>query len=223
MAPIIDRAISLTKSDLDELSKSDQDYSFLHSIAAFSKDRRIIRDQVMSVLLAGRDTTAATLSWAVYELSNYPLVWKRLRREILTTLGTNKSPSYETLKDLTYLKNILNETLRLHPAVPINMREVLKTTTIPGKPGERDIVLLKGDSVTLHTIGMHQRRDLYPAISENFVDPSIFSPERWEVWTPIPWTYTPFHGGPRTCIGQNFALTEMAFCCKYWSFALASG
>ena len=174
----------------------------------------------MSVLLAGRDTTAATMSWIIYEMSNYPETWSKLRREVLSVLGSHGTPTYETLKDMNYVKNILNEVLRLHPAVPVNMRQALETTTIPGKPGESDIVLLKGDTVTLNTIGMHLRPDLYPPISETFADPAIFSPERWECWSPKPWTYTPFHGGSRICVGQNFALTEMAFCCKLLSFFL---
>jgi cytochrome P450 len=191
------------------------EFSFLHSIARYTRDRKVIRDQIMSVLLAGRDTTAATLSWAMYELSNYPKLWARLRKEVLKEIGSHATPTYEALKDLTYVKNILNETLRLHPAAPLNMRQVLETTTIPGRPGEPGIVLLKGDSVTINTLGMHAFADLYPPVSDKFADPRIFSPERWEHWTPKPWTYAPFSGGPRICAGQNFALTEMAFCCEF--------
>ncbi|UNI15421.1 hypothetical protein JDV02_001956 [Purpureocillium takamizusanense] len=58
---------------------------------------------------------------------------------------------------------------------------------------------------------MQRRKDLYPPTSEKFADPDMFSPERWECWTPKSWHYVPFNGGPRICIGQNFALTEMAF------------
>lgn len=213
--PFIARAIALPESELEELSKSDMQFTFLHSIARFSKDPKTIRDQVMSALLAGRDTTAATMSWAMYEISNYPAAWARLRSEVLDVLGPNEKPTYEALKNLKYARYVLNETLRLHPAVPMNMRQALETTTIPGAPGERDIVLLKGDTVTINTLGMHARRDLYPPVTETFADPAIFSPERWESWTPKPWTYLPFHGGLRICIGQNFALTEMAYCCEY--------
>jgi cytochrome P450 len=212
--PVIARALAVSDSQLEELSKSDEEYSFLHSIARYSRDPKTIRDQVMSVLLAGRDTTAATLSWAMYELANCPKSWARLRREVIAVLGTTGRPTYETLKDLQHLRHILNETLRLHPAVPMNMRQALRTTTVPGVNGGPDIVLLKGDTVTIVTTGLHARSDLYPPTSATFADPAIFSPERWETWTPKPWTYTPFHGGPRICVGQNFALTEMAFCCK---------
>ncbi|KAF5128001.1 Cytochrome P450 52A3-B [Metarhizium anisopliae] len=212
--PIIQRAISLPQHELEELSKIDTQYTFLHSIARVTKDPKIIRDEIMSVLLAGRDTTAATLSWVMYEMAYVPETWAKLREEILNELGPHGMPTYETLKNIQYLKNVLNEVLRLHPAVPINMRQALEDTVIPGAPGQPDVALLKGDTVTINTIGMHARKDLYPPISKHFADPAIFSPERWEHWIPTPWTYTPFSGGPRICVGQNFALTEMAFCCE---------
>ncbi|KAK2591120.1 hypothetical protein QQS21_011183 [Conoideocrella luteorostrata] len=212
IGPIIHRALALPQEDLEQLSKTDSQYSFLHSIARVSKDPRVVRDEIMSVLLAGRDTTAATLSWVMYEISNAPRTWAQLRAEVLSELGVYGIPTYKALKNIKYLKAILNETLRLHPAVPINMRQALENTTIPGSPGKPDIVLLKGDTVTINTIGMHARKDLYPSISKDFADPAVFSPERWDHWIPTPWTYTPFHGGPRICVGQNFALTEMAFC-----------
>ncbi|TWU78972.1 hypothetical protein ED733_008196 [Metarhizium rileyi] len=210
--PVIQRAISLPQPELEKLSHIDGQYTLLHSIARETKDPKHIRDEIMSVLLAGRDTTAATLSWIMYEMAYVPETWAKLRQEVLDELGPHGMPTYENLKNILYLKNVLNEGLRLHPAVPINMRQALKDATIPGAPGQPDVVVLKGDTVTINTIGMHARRDLYPPISKTFADPAVFSPERWEHWMPTPWTYTPFHGGPRICVGQNFALTEMAFC-----------
>ncbi|KAG5974825.1 hypothetical protein E4U55_008038 [Claviceps digitariae] len=210
--PLIQRAIALPTRELEEMSKNDTQYSFLHSIARMSKDPKVIRDEIMSVLLAGRDTTAATMSWVLYEMAHRPSSWSQLRFEVLAQLGPHGTPTYEALKNIKYLKNVLNETLRLHPAVPINVRQALEHTTIPGGPGQPEIALLKGDTVTISTIGMHARRDLYPPVTKLFADPSVFSPERWEHWCPTPWTYTPFHAGPRMCVGQNFALTEMAFC-----------
>lgn len=64
---------------------------------------------------------------------------------------------------------------------------------------------------------MQRRPDLYPEVSEKFADPGIFSPERWENWTPKPWQFIPFNGGPRICIGQNFAVTEMALTSKLYN------
>lgn len=145
----------------------------------------MIRDQVVSVLLAGRDTTAATLSWAFYELSHYPQVVAKLRQEILATVGPTRAPTYDDLKNMTYLKHTINETLRLYPAVPFNIRFALADTTLPtggGPNNDQPLPVLKGDAVVYSTLAMQRRRDLYPPPSEHFADPAIFSPERWKHW-----------------------------------------
>ncbi|PNP55579.1 hypothetical protein THARTR1_04103 [Trichoderma harzianum] len=209
--PFIDATLTLTPEQLESISKSDKEFTFLHNMALFSRDPKVIRDQIMAVLLAGRDTTAATLSWTIYELSNYPELWRKLRSRVLETVGPEAAPTYEDLKDLTCLTHALYETLRLYPAVPFNVRSCLEDSTLPGKPGQPDIATLKGDHILYSTLAMQRVKDFYPPVSDKFADPAIYSPERWEHWTPKPWQFVPFNGGPRICIGQNFAMTEMAF------------
>ncbi|OAQ69352.1 cytochrome P450 alkane hydroxylase [Purpureocillium lilacinum] len=213
MDPYIAATLRLTPSELETLSKSDRDFdfTFLHHIALFSRDPKVLRDQIMAVLLAGRDTTAATLSWCLYELANAPAVWARLRADVLGRVGGERAPTYEDLKGLTYLTHTLNETLRLYPAVPYNLRSCIESSTLPGQPGQPDIAALPGDIIIYSTLSMQRRPDLYPPASDTFPDPALFSPDRWDHWTPKPWHFVPFNGGPRICIGQNFALTEMAF------------
>jgi cytochrome P450 len=226
--PFIEQTLALPPSELEKLS-SGADLTFLHSIARHSRDPKVIRDQIMAVLLAGRDTTAATLSWCVYELARSPATVRRLRAEVLSVLGgggggrgglaRKRQPTYEDLKAMPYLTHTLAETLRLYPAVPFNIRAALEDTSLPAPEGSggRDIAVLKGDSVVYSTLCMHRRRDLYPpatASGDEFPDPAVFCPDRWDGWTPRPWTYLPFNGGPRTCVGQNFAMTEMAYCCE---------
>ncbi|KAI1806635.1 cytochrome P450 [Daldinia bambusicola] len=210
--PYIEQARALPQEELEKLSNSDKHFTFLHSIARYTRDRKVLRDQIIAVLLAGRDTTAATLSWAFYELSHYPEKYSRLRNEILSSVGRTRSPTYEDLKNMSYLRHTINETLRLYPVVPFNIRSALVDTTLPGTPGNPPISVVKGDVVIYSSLSMHRRKDLYPTMSEKFEDPNIFSPERWEDWTPKPWQYLPFNGGPRICVGQNFAITEMAYC-----------
>jgi cytochrome P450 len=101
----------------------------------------------------------------------------------------------------------MHETLRLYPVVPYNVRHALKDTTLPlggGPDGQSPIGILKDDIISYSTLIMQRRPDLTP----NVLD---FSPERWETWQPRPWNYIPFNGGPRICIGQQFALTEMGY------------
>jgi cytochrome P450 len=178
----------------------------------------------MAVLIAGRDTTAATLSWTLYELARYPDTYRKLRGIVLATVGPRCAPSYDDLKNMTYLTHTLNETLRLYPAVPYNLRAALQDTSLPAAvPGQPDIAVLQGDVVVYSTLAMQRRRDLYPdtdAKGEPFPDPAVFCPERWDAWTPKAWNYVPFNGGPRICVGQNFAMTEMAFVREFFFFRL---
>ncbi|KAJ1333031.1 cytochrome P450 monooxygenase [Microdochium nivale] len=210
--PFIQQALNLPQSELDKLSKSDKGFTFLHSVVRQTRDPQVLRDQIVAVLLAGRDTTAATLSWAFYELSNRPEAWRRLRCEVLDSIGPTGTPTYENLKNMTYLRHTISEILRLYPAVPYNLRTALHDTTLPGRDGGPEVAVLAGDNVMYSAFVMQRRPELYPPVSDKFAHPSIFSPERWEHWTPNHWQYVPFNGGPRICVGQNFALTEMAFC-----------
>ncbi|KAI1394230.1 cytochrome P450 52A11 [Hypoxylon trugodes] len=210
----IDRALRLTPEELATRTKSDQDYTFLHELASFTRDRKVLRDQLVAVLLAGRDTTAATLSFVFYELGRRPDVVRKLRREIIERVGLERTPTYADLKAMKYLQNVINETLRLYPSVPFNVRTALRDTTLPrggGPDGSLPMPLLKDTPVGYSTLVMQRRTDLYPPASEKFADPGEFSPERWYEWQPKPWQYIPFNGGPRICIGQQFALTEMAY------------
>ncbi|KAI0154641.1 cytochrome P450 alkane hydroxylase [Xylariaceae sp. FL1272] len=211
VGPYIDAALALPAGEIDEMTKSDRDFTFLHSIVQSTRDKALLRDQLVGILIAGRDTSAATLSWAFYELARSPDKVARLRREVLGALGPHGQPTYEDLKKLTYLRWTLNETLRLYPAIPYSVRKALRDTTLPGAPGQPPLSIVEGDGVIYAPLSMQRRADLYPPTSDAFADPAVFSPERWEHWTPKAWSYVPFSGGPRICIGQNFALTEMAY------------
>lgn len=217
MAPYIAQALALPPEELEKLSKSDKNCTFLHQIARYSRNPKVVRDQIMAILLAGRDTTAATLSWAIYELANSPATWAKLRSEVLSTVGESRTPTYDDLKNMTYLTHTLNETLRLYPSVPYNLRACLEDSTLTGQPGQPDVGCLAGDVVIYSTLAMQRRADLYPPVSETFADPAVFSVERWDNWSPKPWQFVPFNGGPRICVGQNFAVRFHIFfadvCC----------
>ncbi|KAL2113618.1 hypothetical protein VUR80DRAFT_3306 [Thermomyces stellatus] len=210
----IERALRLSPEELATKTKSDAGYNFLHALASFTRDRTVLRDQILAVLLAGRDTTAATLSFAIYELARHPEVVAKMRREILETVGADGEPTYRNLKDMSYLKAVVNETLRMYPAVPYNTRVALRDTTLPvggGPDGKQPVGILAGTVMGWSTYIMQRRRDIYPPVSETFADPNVFSPERWEHWHPRGHEYIPFNAGPRICVGQQFALTEMAY------------
>ena len=106
----------------------------------------------MSTLLAGRDTSACTLSWLFYELAYHPDVYAKLREEVLSKLGSDGKPTYENLKSMKYLQYCLSESnvpthsnlttaLRLYPIVPFNVRSALVDTSLPrgGGPSGLDV------------------------------------------------------------------------------------
>jgi cytochrome P450 len=85
-------------------------------------DPVVLKDEILNIMIAGRDTTAGTLTFVVYLLSTHPRVLSRLREEIATKIGLRNYPTYEAIRDMKYLRAVINETLRLFPAVPFNIR-----------------------------------------------------------------------------------------------------
>jgi hypothetical protein len=124
----IERTLRLSPEELAGSTKSDANYTFLHALAGYTRDRQVLRDQLIAVLLAGRDTTACTLSWTIYELARHPAAVDKLRAEILSVVGPTRAPTYDDLKSMKYLQNVMNETLRLYPVVPF------KCVTRPDPP-----------------------------------------------------------------------------------------
>ncbi|WP_368734303.1 cytochrome P450, partial [Erythrobacter sp. YJ-T3-07] len=134
------------------------------------------------MLLAGRDTTAGTLSWAIYELARHPQVVEKLRTEIIGRIGPTNTPTFEDLNSMHYLQNVLNETMRLYPTLPFNIRFALKDCTLPcggGADGSLAVPVLKGTLVAYSTLAMQRRADLYPTVSSSFAPVDEFDPDRW--------------------------------------------
>lgn len=208
----IDRVLRLDPQEL--ASKGEERYNFLHALAGFTRDRRILRDQIVAILLAGRDSTASAISWALYELSRHPYAASKLRREVEETIGLDKLPKYDDLRKLTYTRTVIKETLRLYPGLPFNVRIALKDTTLPsggGPDGALPLAVPKNTIVGYSTLVMQRRADLYPPVSDKFADPLTWSPDRWMHWQPRSQDYIPFSAGPRVCIGQEFAMTQMTY------------
>lgn len=215
--PYIETVLSLSTDELDhKLSKQE---TFLDALARFTRDPRVLRDQLVAVLLAGRDTTAGTLSFCLFELSRNPKVVAKLRQEIRERLGVganSQKPTYTDLKEMKYLNAVLHETMRVYPVVPFNVRYSLRDTTLPrggGPDGMAPVGVRANTRVIYSTMLMQRDPDLYDGPdSQNYFDPAKWIPERWvSNWQPRPWHFIPFNGGPRICIGQQFATVEMGY------------
>lgn len=209
----VHKALSMLAADLEKASTGK--YVFMYELVKKTRDPRVLRDQMLNILLAGRDTTAVLLLTIFLELARSPRIWKKLQEEIWDRFGKGdlsrvEEITFESLKRCKYLKSVINETLRLYPPVSMNFRQASKNTTLPrggGPDGKDKMFIAKGQAVYYGVYSMHRDRKYFgPDVAE-------FRPERWdeEACKKVTWAYLPFNGGPRICIGQQLALTETSY------------
>lgn len=152
-----------------------------------------VRDQLITLVVAGHETTGTSLAWSIEWLARLPEVRDRLTAEI-DALGD--APSPEAVAAAPYLDAFCNEALRVHPIVPDVSREVVRPFTLGAW------TLPTGAAIAVGTTMLHSDPTLYP-------EPGRFHPERWLDKKPSPFEYTPFGGGARRCLGAAFAIYEM--------------
>lgn len=207
--PIVHEAIANAakrKSADAEKNPDTERYTFLNALASEGLGTREIRNHVLNILIAARDTSACLMSAAFFELARQPRVQAKLRLEIEQQL-CGRLPGYDDIKEMNYLGWFIKETLRLYPPIPINIRVANKDTFLPvggGPDGTAPIFIQKGQEVAYQVFSMHRRRDLWGD------DANEFRPERWEAARPH-FQYLPFNAGPRICPGQQFALLETSY------------
>jgi cytochrome P450 len=188
-------------------------YPFILDLYKDLKDPVLVRDQLTNLLMAGRDTTACLMSWTFFLLVRHPDVLQRLREEISVVLpDPNHTITRAHLAKMSFLKCVLNETLRLYPQLPVNVRFATKTTILPsggGPSGTSPVLIRKGTGVGYSVYHMHRRTALYGPNANDY------DPSRWENGTLEkklgPYAFLAFHGGPRICLGKDFALTEASY------------
>ncbi|KAF8985719.1 cytochrome P450 [Cyathus striatus] len=192
--------------------KVEEEETMLDHLLTVTSDPVLVQDEVLNVLIAARDTMASTLTFCIYFLTQHPEVAKKLRKEVLSKVGTEKCPTYEEMKEMRYLKAVINETLRLLPSVPFNVREARASTTWPSSdPNEKPVYIPAGASVPYSVMMMHTRKDLWGPDAEEF-DPERFLDDRLKKYLlPNPFIFLPFNGGPRICIGQQFAYNQISY------------
>ncbi|KAJ7321640.1 cytochrome P450 monooxygenase pc-3 [Mycena albidolilacea] len=186
--------------------------TFLSHLVQATDDKEVIRDSIFNILVAGRDTTAATLTFAVYMLAEHPAMAARLRREVLVVVGGTRMPTYDDVRGMKYLRAFINETLRLYPPVPFDSRTSKNATVWPAlKPGDKPLYVTPNSKVRYSVFLMHRRTDLWGPDALEF-DPDRFLDERLKKYlTPNPFIFLPFNAGPRICLGQQFAYNEASF------------
>jgi cytochrome P450 len=210
----VERALKSSSPEAEESSgkaSGHGGYVFLEQLAKITQDPSELRSQLLNILLAGRDTTAGLLGWTFYLLARHPHEYQKLRKTIIDLFGPystdNAKITFESLKSCAYLQQVMSEVLRLHPIVPENSRRAVRNTSLPrggGPDGQSPIYIRAGQEVVYNTHIMHRRKEIW---GENANE---FHPERWDSYR-AGWEYIPFNGGPRICLGQQFALTEAGY------------
>ncbi len=156
-----------------------------------------VRDQAMTIMLAGHETTANALAWTFYLLARHPDQRARLEQELDSVLGTRRATPAD-LKSLPYTLQVFKEAMRLYPPAYMLGRRARHDVTVAGAR------VKKGQIVLINVSGIHRRPEAFP-MPESF-DPDRFAPEREKQLPPL--AYLPFGGGARVCIGNQFALME---------------
>jgi len=198
------------RSLVDERRASDEDGDDLLSLLldaeypdGTSPDEREIRDQLMTFLFAGHETSALALTWTLYELGRKPDVAERLRAEVDDVLDGDTA-TLADLPDLDFTEQVVSETLRRYPPAAVVFREALSDAELG------DYRVPEGTMLTVPQFRLHTDQRWWD-------DPEAFDPSRWDdtdgAGDPpdgVPeYAYFPFGGGPRHCIGMRFAMLEL--------------
>ncbi|KAM6256090.1 cholesterol 24-hydroxylase [Spheniscus humboldti] len=180
-----------------------------------TRDDENILDNFITFFVAGHETTANQLSFTVMALAQHPEILERLQAEVDEVLGAKRDIDYEDLGKLTYLSQVLKESLRLYPPLPGTVRWMEKEHVIDG-------VRIPANTTLVFSTYIMGRMERY------FKDPLTFNPDRFSKDAPKPYyCYFPFSLGPRSCIGQVFAQMEakvvMAKLLQRFEFQLVPG
>ncbi|XP_022742926.1 protein LUTEIN DEFICIENT 5, chloroplastic-like isoform X3 [Durio zibethinus] len=200
---------------------NEQDPSILRFLLASGDDvsSKQLRDDLMTMLIAGHETSAAVLTWTFYLLSKEPSVVSKLQDEVDSVLG-DRFPTINDMKKLKYTTRVINESLRLYPQPPVLIRRSLEDDVLGKYPIKR------GEDIFISVWNLHHSPSLWQ-------DAEKFNPERWPLDGPNPnetnqnFCYLPFGGGPRKCVGDMFASFEtvvaVAMLVQRFNFQMALG
>ncbi|KAG8882381.1 hypothetical protein FRB98_003734 [Tulasnella sp. 332] len=188
LEPLAIKALELKRQRQVEKHMVTEEVSYSEHLAASTDDVKLIKDQLLNMMLAARDT---------------------VRIKIIDKCGLAEAPAYEDIKQLKYLRAVIDETLRIFPPVTNNLREYQSNGVVPTMDGPM-FIAQKGMKIMWSYPAMHRRKDLWGEDAEEF------NPERW-MGDRAPndcskdCQFMPFHGGPRICLGMDLAYNESSF------------
>ncbi|KAK4880501.1 hypothetical protein RN001_008647 [Aquatica leii] len=196
----------LTDSDNTSYSELKHKMAFLDLLLTSTIDdeplsHNTIREEVDTFMFEGHDTTSSGISFTLYCMSKHQEIQDKVFAEITKIVGDDKNVkmSYEHLQKMKYLEQVIKETFRLYPPVPMFTRVLTKNATFQNE------ILPKNLVVAISVYNLHRNAALYPK-------PDVFDPERFNAENSKNislYSYVPFSAGPRNCIGQKFAMLEV--------------
>lgn len=206
-----------------ELKDHRQQHILLHGMAEQTEDRTELRNQILQALMAAQETTSILISNVFFLLSRHPIVWQRLRREVL--LLEDHQITLDTLQNMKYLHNVLNESespeqyrlvekrviwngplaLRLYLVLPQMNWVSLIDTILPvggGPDGNFPIYVPKGTMFDTSYYILHRLHSIWGSSAE------VFDPDRWDTFKPGAWEFLPFGAGPRGYVYYAFIILQ---------------
>ncbi|KAI6093957.1 cytochrome P450 [Hypoxylon rubiginosum] len=199
---VADRAFA---RDLSQ--KSPKDYNMLEDLVSQKKTYKDLKDSMMSIMLGGKDPSAILITWAIFLMAKNPEVMKKMQAQVAIVCGDNL-PTASDLKDLTYIRYVINETFRLYHPLGLNVRMALENTTLStggGKAGKEPVAVPKDTTIIYSLGGMQRRKDIWGD------DALEWRPDRWEGADVDRWHFIPYNHGPRHCLGRFFGQQQMEY------------
>jgi len=227
---LIEKALATqNQADIEDLETRNYDTMENPSLLRFLVDMRgeessskQLRDDLMTMLIAGHETTAAVLTWALFELSQKPEVMTKLQKEIDEVVG-DRDPTFDDIPKLPFVRMCLSESLRMYPEPPLLIRRALEDHVLPPGVNGFETKIDRGVDIFLAIYNIHRSEEFFENANE-------YNPERflkpfknpmnpnWAGYTPgntlypnevqSDFAFLPFGGGARKCVGDQFALME---------------
>lgn len=195
---IVDGIIAKRLKNPDKDNYKDLLARYLKQIEAENKNFSMteLRNELVTLLIAGNETTALTISWAMFELARNPDIQERLRAEVKDlVLPTGEENTFQFLKQVPYMSRVINETLRMYPAVWLFSRQASQDDDLKGMKIKKDSLVI------ISPYFLHRN-------PEHWQDPDTFNPSRFETGINED-AFIPFAKGPRMCIGMSLAQFEI--------------
>lgn len=197
---------------------------FLVDMRGADIDNKQLRDDLMTMLIAGHETTAAVLTWSLFELSKHPEILATVVEEIDRVVG-DRAPNLDDIKEMKQVRLVIAETLRMYPEPPLLIRRCRTEDKLPAGGG-REATVIRGMDIFLPLYNIHRDERFWPnpdtfdpqRFTRPYKNPDIpdwagFDPEKWSKMlypneVASDFAYMPFGAGARKCVGDEFAIME---------------